>query len=123
MLRAVIGENMSITVRLIVSTCCRPRPFQQNPQHDCRDTKLLRAVIREDMSMAMVDELIKDITRSVEYLDSHFTINVNDVHKPEGQSLAVSVQDGSFHHFIKQGSDRLSLLWWVLHNLLLVLID
>ena len=42
------------------------------------------------MSMAMVDELIKDITRAVEYLDSHFTINVNDVHKPEGKSLAVS---------------------------------
>ena len=42
------------------------------------------------MSMAMVDELIKDIARSVEYLDSHFTINVNDVHKPEGKSLAVS---------------------------------
>lgn len=40
--------------------------------------------------MAMVDELIKDITRAVEYLDSHFTINVNDVHKPEGKSLAVS---------------------------------
>ena len=56
----------------------------------CRDTKLLRAVIREDMSMAMVDELIKDITRGVEYLDSHFTININDVHKPEGKSLAVS---------------------------------
>ena len=55
----------------------------------CRETKLLRAVIREDMSMAMVDELIKDITRAVEYLDSHFTINVNDVQKPEGKSLAV----------------------------------
>lgn len=41
--------------------------------------------------MAMVDELIKDITRGVEYLDSHFTINVNDVHKPEGKSLAVSL--------------------------------
>ena len=39
--------------------------------------------------MAMVDELIKDITRAVEYLDSHFTINVNDVQKPEGKSLAV----------------------------------
>ncbi len=55
-----------------------------------RETKLLRAVIREDMSMSMVDELIKDITCSVEYLDSHFTINVNDVHKPEGKSLVVS---------------------------------
>ena len=62
----------------------------KNSLSPCRDTKLLRAVIREDMSMAMVDELIKDIARSVEYLDSHFTINVNDVHKPEGQSLAVS---------------------------------
>lgn len=58
-----------------------------------RETKLLRAVIREDMSMAMVDELIKDITRAVEYLDSHFTININDVHKPEGKSLAVSELD------------------------------
>ena len=50
---------------------------------------LLRAVIREDMSMAMVDELIKDITRAVSYLDSHFTINVNDVHKEDNKSLVV----------------------------------
>ena len=57
----------------------------------CREVKLLRAVIREDMSMSMVDELIKDIARGVEYLDSHFTINVNDVHKPEGKSLTVSI--------------------------------
>ena len=56
----------------------------------CRDTRLLRAVIREDMSMAMVDELIKDIARAVEYLDTHFTINVNDVHRPDGKSLVVS---------------------------------
>ena len=41
---------------------------------------LLRAVIREDMSMAMVDELVKDITRAVEYLDTHFTVNVEDKH-------------------------------------------
>ena len=41
--------------------------------------------------MAMVGELIKDITRAVEYLDSHFTINIKDVHKPEGKSLAVSL--------------------------------
>ena len=62
----------------------------------CRETKLLRAVIREDMSMSMVDELIKDITRAVEYLDNHFTINVNDVHKPEGKSLAVSLLTALF---------------------------
>ena len=41
--------------------------------------------------MAMVDELIKDIVRSVEYLDTHFTINVNDVHSAEGENLAVRV--------------------------------
>ncbi len=29
----------------------------------CRETKLLRAVIREDMSMSMVAELIKDNPR------------------------------------------------------------
>ena len=83
----------------------------------CRDTKLLRAVIREDMSMAMVNELIKDITRAVEYLDSHFTINVNDVHKTEGKSLAVStasllpgavVCQGSHSCRMLHGSDWLS---------------
>lgn len=65
-------------------------PLSQQQACFGRETKLLRAVIREDMSMAMVDELITDITRSVQYLDSHFTINVNDVHKPEGKSLEVS---------------------------------
>ncbi|KAL3161777.1 hypothetical protein ABBQ38_008871 [Trebouxia sp. C0009 RCD-2024] len=64
---------------------------------DARDTKLLRAVIREDMSMAMVDELIKDIARGVEYLDSHFTINVNDVHKPEGKSLTDAAKAHRVH--------------------------
>ena len=64
-------------------------PLSQQQACFGRETKLLRAVIREDMSMAMVDELITDITRSVQYLDSHFTINVNDVHKPEGKSLEV----------------------------------
>lgn len=49
---------------------------------------LLRAVVREDMSMSMVDELIKDITRSVEYLDTHFTVHVHD--KPDSQTVEVS---------------------------------
>ena len=48
---------------------------------------LLRAVIREDMSMSMVDELITDIKRAVEYLDNHFTINIKD--KADGQSVEV----------------------------------
>lgn len=52
---------------------------------------LLRAVIREDMSMSMVDELVKDITRAVEYLDTHFTVHVHD--KPEGQTVEVMPLD------------------------------
>ncbi|KAK9814098.1 hypothetical protein WJX72_000614 [[Myrmecia] bisecta] len=41
--------------------------------------KLLRAVIREDMSRAMVDELAHDIRRAVEWLDIHHTEVDNEV--------------------------------------------
>ena len=40
---------------------------------------LLRAVVREDMSMAMVDELIKDIQRAIEWLDHHYTFTDAEV--------------------------------------------
>lgn len=56
---------------------------------------LLRAVIREDMSMSMVDELITDIKRAVEYLDNHFTINIKD--KADGQSVEVGLLGHAVH--------------------------
>ena len=59
----------------------------------CRNVMLLRAVIREDMSMAMCDELVKDITRSVEYLDTHFTVKVED----KGDSKALAVCQASLY--------------------------
>lgn len=40
-----------------------------NAQH----VMMLRAVVREDLSMSMVDELIKDIHRAIEWLDHHYT--------------------------------------------------
>ena len=49
----------------------------------CREVSLLRATIREDMSMSMVDELMKDIQRAVDHLDHHFTFTDNQVHLPE----------------------------------------
>eukprot|EP01024_Parvocaulis_polyphysoides_P053449 TRINITY_DN5326_c0_g1_i1.p1 TRINITY_DN5326_c0_g1~~TRINITY_DN5326_c0_g1_i1.p1 ORF type:complete len:424 (-),score=48.29 TRINITY_DN5326_c0_g1_i1:236-1318(-) len=39
---------------------------------NARHVKLLRAVIREDMTVSMIDELAKDIKRAVEWLDTHF---------------------------------------------------
>ena len=72
-----------------VAEGCHAVCYDKQAGCGCREVMLLRAVIREDMSMAMVDELIKDITRAVSYLDSHFTINVNDVHKEEHKSLEV----------------------------------
>jgi len=41
--------------------------------------KLLRAVIREDMSMALADKLIQDIKRAIEYLDHHFIVTPEQV--------------------------------------------
>eukprot|EP01024_Parvocaulis_polyphysoides_P027583 TRINITY_DN24984_c0_g1_i10.p1 TRINITY_DN24984_c0_g1~~TRINITY_DN24984_c0_g1_i10.p1 ORF type:complete len:361 (-),score=43.40 TRINITY_DN24984_c0_g1_i10:947-2029(-) len=40
---------------------------------NARHIKLLRAVIREDMTISMIDELAKDIERAVTWLDTHFT--------------------------------------------------
>lgn len=42
---------------------------------DIQDITLLRAVIREDLSMAMVDELIADISRAIDWLDHHYIFN------------------------------------------------
>ena len=44
-----------------------------------REVSLLRATIREDMSMSMVDELMKDILRAVGHLDHHFTFSDTQV--------------------------------------------
>ena len=40
---------------------------------------LLRAVVREDLSMSMVDELIKDIGRAIDWLDHHYTFTDTEV--------------------------------------------
>ncbi|KAK9828574.1 hypothetical protein WJX72_000821 [[Myrmecia] bisecta] len=40
---------------------------------NARNVRLLRAVIREDLSMSMVDELVTDIQRAVDWLDHHHT--------------------------------------------------
>ena len=50
-----------------------------DPHHVCRNVMLLRAVIREDMSMSMVDELIKDLHRAIEWLDHHYTFSDAEV--------------------------------------------
>ena len=47
-----------------------------------RHVMLLRAVVREDLSMAMVDELIKDIHRAIEWLDHHYTFTDKEVRSP-----------------------------------------
>ncbi|KAK9845671.1 hypothetical protein WJX84_007220 [Apatococcus fuscideae] len=40
---------------------------------NAKNVMLLRAVVREDLSMSMVDELIKDIGRAIDWLDHHYT--------------------------------------------------
>jgi glutamate decarboxylase len=39
---------------------------------DAENITLLRMVVREDLSMAMADELVDDVVRAVEWLDHHF---------------------------------------------------
>lgn len=48
---------------------------------DASHVKLLRAVIREDMSHALADKLCQDIKRAVDYLDHHFTVTPEQVQK------------------------------------------
>ena len=45
----------------------------------CRHLSLMRAVIREDMSMSMVDELVADIKRATEFLDNHYVFTKSQV--------------------------------------------
>ncbi|KAK9833735.1 hypothetical protein WJX74_004401 [Apatococcus lobatus] len=42
---------------------------------NAKHVMLLRAVVREDLSMSMVDELIKDLHRAIEWLDHHYTFS------------------------------------------------
>jgi len=49
--------------------------------------KLLRAVIREDMSFALADKLCEDIKRSIEYLDHHFTVTPEQVQKFKDEAI------------------------------------
>lgn len=44
-----------------------------------RHISLMRAVIREDMSMSMADELVSDIKRAIEYLDTHYVFTQSQV--------------------------------------------
>ena len=45
----------------------------------CRHVSLMRAVIREDLSMSMVDELVNDIKRAIEFLDTHYVFTQSQV--------------------------------------------
>ena len=38
----------------------------------CRDQKLLRVVVREDLSYEMASDLVNDMNQVIEWLDHHF---------------------------------------------------
>ena len=38
----------------------------------CRDQKLLRVVVREDLSYEMATDLVNDMNQVIEWLDHHF---------------------------------------------------
>ena len=46
---------------------------------DAGEVKLLRCVVREDLSMGMVDNLVADIRRVVEQLDKLFVFTDKEV--------------------------------------------
>jgi glutamate decarboxylase len=55
--------------------------------------KLMRAVIREDMSQALADKLCEDIKRAIEYLDHHFTVTPEQVQKFKEEVIAEFVRE------------------------------
>jgi len=46
---------------------------------DAGHVKLLRAVVREDMSIALADKLVQDLKRAIAYLDHHFLVTPEQV--------------------------------------------
>lgn len=48
---------------------------------DAQKVKLLRAVVREDFSMALCDKLIADIQRAIDYLDHHLSMSPKELEK------------------------------------------
>ena len=48
---------------------------------DAQKVKLLRAVVREDFSMALCDKLIADIHRAIDYLDHHLSMSPKELEK------------------------------------------
>lgn len=41
--------------------------------------KLMRITIREDFSMTMVDAVLEELEKAVEWLDHHFTMDIDKV--------------------------------------------
>jgi glutamate decarboxylase len=57
-----------------------------------RHVKLLRCVIREDLSMSMVEELINDIKRVIEYLDNNIVLSKDEIEQlQKGNSAALNM--------------------------------
>lgn len=56
---------------------------------DAGHITLLRCVVREDLSMAMADELIDDIDRAIEWLDHHYVFNDNTLKAHDSRMHAV----------------------------------
>lgn len=51
---------------------------------------LMRATIREDLSMSMADELVNDLKRTIAYLDTHYVFSENQV-----KAIAMRMHVGS----------------------------
>lgn len=54
----------------------------------CSKVKLLRAVVREDMSSELASGLVSDMLKTLEWLDSHFVYTPEQVTHP---SLALKL--------------------------------
>lgn len=65
---------------------------------DIRHIKLLRVVIREDLSMSMAEELIKDFVRVVEYLDHHFSFTDDQLKALEAGKLPQELKETVLPH-------------------------
>lgn len=79
--------------------CCRFLPaYTMAP--DAGKVKLLRCVVREDLSMGMVDNLVADIRRVVEQLDKLFVFTDKEVmvHLSRAFQRICFIQQGKYMH-------------------------
>lgn len=65
-------ETICLIPAICVTSSFQQAKVQQSVTHFCRDQKMLRCVVREDLSFEMATDLVNDMKQVIKWLDHHF---------------------------------------------------